>query len=116
MQEKKVRRIIDRLHNLQEDYSMDSSQIMKLVVLARAGLIDPEDVNQVRIAIKTMQDGNVPTLVQRNVLFGMLGALADLITSDMALFMKIKQDVNKNQEDDHYQRKDDVDNGGDTSI
>ena len=39
-----IRLIIDRLHELQEDDSMDNAQLSKLVILAKDGLVPEEDV------------------------------------------------------------------------
>ena len=90
-----IRLIIDRLRDLQEEDSMDNSQLSKLMVLARSGLVPEEDVRLVRAAMVTMGAGRIPTPAQRDVLLNMLGTLTDLITSDMSMFQRIRTNMGK---------------------
>lgn len=85
-----IRLIIDRLHELQEDDSMDNAQLSKLVILAKDGLVPEEDVRLVRQAMVTMGAGRIPTPNQRTVLLNMLGTLTDLITSDMSIYQRFR--------------------------
>lgn len=93
-----IRRIIDRLRDLQETNSMDNSQLSKLMILARDGLVSEDDAKLVRQAMKTMDSGRLPTPQQRDVLFGMLGTLADIITSDMSMYQRLRTSL-RNQDD-----------------
>lgn len=85
-----IRRIIDRLHDLQETDSMDNAQLSKLMLLARDGLVSDDEARLVRQAMKTMDSGRLPTPQQRTVLLNMLGTLADLITSDMGMYQRLR--------------------------
>ena len=85
-----IRRIIDRLHEIKEDNSMDNSQISKLMILARDGLVSEDEAKLVRQAMKTMDSGRLPTPQQRSVLLNMLGTLADIITSDMSMYQRLR--------------------------
>ena len=98
-----IRRIIDRLHELQEDDSMDNSQISKLMVLARDGLVPEDDVKLVRQAMVTMDSGRIPTPQQRMVLMDMLGTLTDLITSDMSMYQRVKTAMRNKPQDEEEQ-------------
>ena len=92
---KNIRLTIDRLREIEENDSMDNSQLSKLMILARAGLVPEEDVRLVRAAMVTMGAGRIPTPAQRDVLLNMLGTLTDLITSDMSMFQRIKTNMRK---------------------
>lgn len=92
---KNIRLTIDRLREIEENDSMDNSQLSKLMILARAGLVPEEDVRLVRAAMVTMGAGRIPTPAQRDVLLNMLGTLTDLITSDMSMFQRIKTNMVK---------------------
>tara|TARA_B100000902_G_scaffold257919_2_gene244171 strand:+ start:14626 stop:14967 length:342 start_codon:yes stop_codon:yes gene_type:complete len=92
---KNIRLTIDRLREIEENDSMDNSQLSKLMILARAGLVPEEDVRLVRAAMVTMGAGRIPTPAQRDVLLNMLGTLTELITSDMSMFQRIKTNMGK---------------------
>ena len=63
-----IKHIIDRLRVLQEnELDMDNSQLAKLTLLAKDGLVDEEDVRVVRTAMIAMNAGRLPTLPQRTV-------------------------------------------------
>lgn len=94
-----IRRIIDRLHDLQETDSMDNSQLSKLMILARDGLVPEDDVKLVRQAMVTMGSGRIPTPQQRTVLMDMLGTLADIITSDMSMYQRMRTTM-RNRDDE----------------
>lgn len=96
-----IRRLIDRLHDLQEEDGMDNSQLSKLMVLANDGLVPEDEVKLVRTAMRTMGAGRMPTPQQREVLLNMLGTLADMITSDMGMYQKVKVAMrNRDKEED----------------
>ena len=99
-----IRRIIDRLHETQEQNSMDNSQLSKLTLLARDGLVPEDDARLVRQAMKTMDSGRIPTPQQRDVLLNMLGTLADLVTSDMSMYQRVKSNL-RNADDDQDEEK-----------
>jgi len=90
---KNIRLTIDRLREIEENDSMDNSQLSKLMILARAGLVPEEDVRLVRAAMVTMGAGRIPTPAQRDVLLNMLGTLTDLITSDMSIYQRFKTKI-----------------------
>lgn len=91
-----IRSIIDRLHDLKENNDgMDTAQLSKLMILAKDGLVDEEEVRFVRSAMMTMSAGRLPSPQQREVLMGMLGTLADLITSDMSIYQRIRTQMQK---------------------
>lgn len=88
------RLIIDRLQQIQEaEESLDNSQLQKLTMLARDGLVSDEEVMLVRAAMMTMQAGRVPTPRHREVLLGMLGKLADFVTSDMSMYNRLRNNL-----------------------
>jgi len=88
-----LRSIIDRLHTIQETDGMDDSQLNKLAMLARDGLIPDDQVVQVRTAMRAMMGGRQPSAQQRQILLNMLGSLADIITSDMGMYQRIRTSV-----------------------
>jgi hypothetical protein len=91
-----IRSIIDRLHDLKENNDgMDNAQLSKLMILANDGLVAEEDVRFVRSAMRTMDAGRLPSPQQRDVLMGMLGTLAELITSDMSMYQRIRTQMRK---------------------
>ena len=94
-----IRRIIDRLHETQEEPSMDNSQLSKLTILARDGLVPEDDARLVRQAMKTMDSGRIPTPQQREVLLNMLGTLTDIITSDMSMYQRVKSNLRNTDTD-----------------
>lgn len=98
-----MRLIIDRLQALQEDNSMDSAQLQKLIILGRDGLVPEDEVNLVRTAMRTMMAGRLPTPQQRDVLLNMLGTLADMITGDMSMYTRLKSNLRKQGEEDNEQ-------------
>lgn len=100
-----IRRIIDRLHEVQEDDSMDNSQISKLMILARDGLVSEDEAKLVRQAMKTMDSGRLPTPQQRTVLLNMLGTLADIITSDMSMYQRVRTVMRQRDNDDEENKQ-----------
>ena len=93
-----IRSIIDRLHDLKENNDgMDNAQLSKLMILANDGLV-AEDVRFVRSAMKTMDAGRLPSPQQREVLMTMLGTLAELITSDMSMYQRIRTQMKKQEQ------------------
>lgn len=91
-----LRSIIDRLHELQESDNMDNSQLSKLSALARDGLVPDDQVNQVRTAMIAMMNDRQLSAQQRQVLLDVLGTLADIITSDVSIYQRLKSNIRQN--------------------
>ena len=95
-----IKHIIDRLRVVEENsLDMDNSQIAKLTLLAKDGLVDEEDVRMVRTAMIDMNAGRLPTLPQRTVLMKMLGTLVDMITADPSMFSRMRTELRSNDEE-----------------
>jgi len=94
-----IKHIIDRLRVVQEnELDMDNSQLAKLTLLAKDGLVDEEDVRVVRTAMIAMNAGRLPTLPQRTVLMKMLGTLVDMITANPSMFSRLRTELRKDDE------------------
>lgn len=100
-----IRLIIDRLHDLQEDDSMDNAQLSKLMILAKDGLVSEDEVRFVRQAMIAMSAGRIPSPQQRTVLLNMLGTLADLITSDMSIYQRFRTKIKQGDQEDTSDEK-----------
>lgn len=100
-----IRLIIDRLHDLQEDDSMDNAQLSKLMILAKDGLVSEDEVRFVRQAMIAMGAGRIPSPQQRTVLLNMLGTLADLITSDMSIYQRFRTKIKQGDQEDTSDEK-----------
>ena len=72
---------------------------MRLLQLARLGLVDKSDVSRLRLAVQQLKSDKTLSIVQRNLLLRVLEDLMSLVTGDDQIFMRIKRDVQKEETD-----------------
>ena len=73
----------------------ESADMSKLKLLARAGLVDPKDVERLMAAFKVMQAGKPLTQQQKDLVISSYGELASIVTGDSQTFQKAKKAVSE---------------------
>ena len=70
-------------------------QDMRMMQLARLGLVDKSDVARLRLAVQQLKSEKPLSVVQRTLLLNVFEDLMSLVTGDDQVFMRIKRDVQK---------------------
>jgi starvation-inducible DNA-binding protein len=73
------------------EYMVESIDDSKMIMLARAGMVDRDQLSTFKTTLKAMEDGKALTAKQRSVIIDLFGKLADLATSDNQVFQKAKK-------------------------
>ena len=73
----------------------ESTDMSKLKLLARAGLVDSKDVERLMAAFKVMQAGKPLTQQQKDLVISSYGELASIVTGDSQTFQKAKKAVSE---------------------
>lgn len=80
------------------DEAVDSSELARIQMLVRLGLIDKLKLNVITRAIKKLDNSaSITTTAEKDVLFDLLQKLISLITSDEMIFKKIKLNIGNTQ-------------------
>lgn len=83
---------------IQEDSEVQEAvdkQDMRMMQLARLGLVDKSDVARLRLAVQQLKSEKPLSVVQRTLLLNVFEDLMSLVTGDDQVFMRIKRDVQK---------------------
>lgn len=95
--------LYDDQHDVKEqfeslDEAVDSSELARIQMLVRLGLIDKLKLNVITRAIKKLDNSaSITTTAEKDVLFDLLQKLISLITSDEMIFKKIKLNIGNTQ-------------------
>lgn len=75
------------------EYFTESDTNQKVAILGKLGLVSPEDVNLLKISMKSLEDDKPLTLKQKTLIVSVYTSLIDIITGDPTIFSKVKKDL-----------------------
>jgi len=68
---------------------------LRLLQLARLGLVDTTDVSKLKLAFDTLKADKPLTVQQRGLLLSVFTTLTDLVTGDISIFNRVKSEIQK---------------------
>lgn len=76
-------------------YETTDQSELRILMLARLGLVDKSDVSKLKLAIDTLKANKPLSVQQRTLLLSVFTTLTELVTGDDAIFNRVKADVQK---------------------
>ena len=76
-------------------YETTDQSELRILMLARLGLVDKSDVSKLKLAIDTLKADKPLSVQQRTLLLGVFTTLTELVTGDDQVFNRLKTKVQK---------------------